>query len=127
VSAENRDERIGRFDPKWAAVLSMRPSNSNNTCKTVTNNYGSFTSIQTGNNVSVSLTGIAYFPSSKVEFRQPSGSFQLKCFITIAKLVTIASFTNSTNATNCTNAGISTGFPGTGIVAQKTYQVVMTQ
>jgi hypothetical protein len=75
----------------------------------------------------VSLTGVAYFPSGIVGFAQPSGSLDLKCFITIASLVTIRSLTNTSSATNCANAGISTGFPGTGIVAQKTHQVVMTQ
>lgn len=72
---------------------------------------------------------VAYFPGTgtSVTFSQPSGSLDLKCFITIANLVNIRSLTNSSSATNCANAGISTGFPGTGIVAQKTYQVVMTQ
>jgi Flp pilus assembly protein TadG len=83
--------------------------------------------IKTGNGVRVSLTGVAYFPSGKVAFAQPAGSFELKCFITIASLVTVTALTNSTNASNCANAGISTGLPGAGIVAQKTYRVVMTQ
>jgi Flp pilus assembly protein TadG len=116
----------GASIPKGLLFYQCDSSNTFSACKNV-KDFGSASSISTGTGLGVSLTGVAYFPSSKVAFAQPSGSFTLKCFITIANLVTISSLTNSSSASNCAAAGISTDFPGTGIVAQKTYQVVMTQ
>ena len=117
----------GASIPKGLLFYQCDSSNTYSRCSTVqTANLGN-SGISTGNGPGVTLTGVAYFPSSKVAFAQPSGSLTLKCFITIASLVTISSLTNSSNASNCSAAGISTDFPGTGIVAQKTYQVVMTQ
>ena len=119
----------GAAIPKGLLFYQCDKSNTFPLCQTITN-IATNTSISTGNAQNgVSLTGVAYFPGTgtSVTFSQPSGSLDLKCFITIANLVNIRSLTNSSSATNCANAGISTGFPGTGIVAQKTYQVVMTQ
>jgi hypothetical protein len=117
----------GAVIPKGLLFYQCDRSNTFALCQTITN-IASNTNISTGNAQNgVSLTGVAYFPNGTVGFAQPSGSLDLKCFITIAKLITIKSLTNTSSATKCATAGISTGFPGTGIVAQKTYQVVMTQ
>jgi Flp pilus assembly protein TadG len=117
----------GAVIPKGLLFYQCDASNTFALCHTITSVVTN-TNISTGNAQNgVSLTGVAYFPGSAVGFAQPSGSLDLKCFITIASVITIKSLTNSSSATNCVAAGISTGFPGTGIVAQKTYQVVMTQ
>lgn len=116
----------GATIPKGLLFYQCDTSSANATCQGVTS-FGTGAHISTGNNTRVTLTGIAYFPSGIVNFAQPAGSFTLTCFITVAKIITVASFTNNTTATNCSNAGITTDFPGTGVLAQKTYQVVMTQ
>jgi Flp pilus assembly protein TadG len=120
----------GAVIPKSLLFYQCDKSNTFALCQTITNIATANTSISTGNAQNgVSLTGVAYFPATgtSVTFAQPSGSLDLKCFITIANVLIIKSLTNNSSATNCAAAGISTGFPGTGIVAQKTYQVVMTQ
>ena len=116
----------GAVIPKGLLFYQCDKSNTFALCQAITN-VVTTTSISTGNGPGVTLTGIAYFPGSTVVFSQPSGALSLKCFITIANIVNIRSLTNNASATNCASAGIPTGFPGAGIVAQKTYRVVMTQ